>query len=204
MPVGLPKVPYRPSGRDEEDEEYSWPVLYDRLQRRRILFLANTLTHTLSNQLNSAMVYLNNDDSSKGQYMYINSPGGNILWGLSVHDTMQNVDATVCTTCVGVSISVASLVLSAGTPGSRFALPHARMMIHQPDSKDDDLGGALGYEINQLEAAKKALIRSYVARTKQDAIQIEYDLDRDSFMYIDEAIFYGLIDGLAEGPPSYT
>lgn len=204
MPVGLPKVPYRPSGKDEEDEEYSWPVLYDRLQRRRILFLANTLTHALSNQLSSAMVYLNNEDPTKGQYMYINSPGGNILWGLSVHDTMLNIDATICTTCVGVSISVASLVLSAGTSGSRFALEHARMMIHQPDSKDDDLGGALSYEINQIKTAKRALIASYVARTKQTAVQIEYDLDRDSFMYLGEATFYGLIDGIAEGPPDYT
>jgi ATP-dependent Clp protease protease subunit len=200
MPVGLPKVAYRLS--DKDDAEYNWSNLYDRLQRRRILFFAKTLTQTLSNQLNAAMIYLNTDDSTKTQYMYINSTGGSINWGLGVHDTMQYIGSTVCTTCVGVSASVASLVLAGGTPGNRFALPHARMMIHQPEGDVDGLGGPLGYELIEVERARELLIKAYVLRTGQSTSQIEYDLGRDAFMLVEAATFYGLIDGVAEISPA--
>ena len=112
MPIGLPKVAYRLPN----DSESMWVDLYNQLYRRRLLFMGDVLDDRLANQLNAAMVYLNIEDPTLTQYMYINSPGGSVLSGLSVYDTVQYVSATISTNCVGLAASMASLVLAGGTP----------------------------------------------------------------------------------------
>ena len=197
MPIGLPKVAYRLPN----DSEYLWIDLYAQLHRRRLLFLGDILDDDLSNQLNAAMVYLNIEDPNQIQYMYINSPGGSVLSGLSVYDTIQYVAATVSTTCVGLAASMASLVLAGGTPSYRFALPNARMMIHQPEGSVGGQSGFIKYEFVEVGRLRERLVQAYVLRTGQNASQIEYDLYRDAFMSPEAASYYGLIDGIAQTLP---
>ena len=147
------------------------------------------------------MVYLNIEDPTLTQYMYINSPGGSVLSGLSVYDTVQYVSATISTNCVGLAASMASLVLAGGTPNYRFALPNARMMIHQPEGTVGGQGGFIKYEYVEVGRLRERMVQAYVLRTGQNASQIEYDLYRDAFMSPEAASFYGLIDGIAQSLP---
>jgi ATP-dependent Clp protease protease subunit len=197
MPLGLPKVAYELPG----DPDAMWVDLYNQLYKRRLLFLGDVLDDDLANQITAAMVYLNIEDSSQIQYMYINSPGGSVLSGLSVHDMIQYVSAKVSTTCIGMAASMASRVLAGGTPGYRFALPHARMMIHQPEGVVGGQGGFIKYEYIEVGRLREKMVRVYVQRTGQPASQIEYDLDRDAFMGPEASRFYGLIDGIAQSMP---
>lgn len=128
MPIGTPSVPYRLPGSQME----RWVDIYTRLGVERILFLGSEVNDAVANSLVAQMLYLDSEDSSKPIYLYINSPGGSVTAGLAIYDTMQYVKSDVVTICVGLAASMGAFLLAAGTKGKRLALPHSRIMIHQP------------------------------------------------------------------------
>ena len=194
MPIGVPSVPYRLPGSQYE----RWIDIYTRLGVERILFLGQEVTDSLANRIVAQMLYLDAEDSNKPIYLYINSPGGSVTAGMAIYDTMQYIKADVVTICVGLAASMGAFLLAAGTPGKRLALPHARIMIHQP------LGGARGQATDiEIEARETLRIRSLlndilVTRTGQTLAKIQKDTDRDYFLSAQEAKDYGLIDQVIE------
>ena len=128
MPIGTPSVPYRLPGSQYE----RWVDIYTRLGVERILFLGSEVNDAIANSLVAQMLYLDSDDNSKPIYLYINSPGGSVTAGLAIYDTIQYVKSDVVTICVGLAASMGAFLLGAGTKGKRLALPHSRIMIHQP------------------------------------------------------------------------
>nr|WIL97071.1 ATP dependent clp protease proteolytic subunit [Cordia dichotoma] len=191
MPIGVPKVPFHIPG----DEDASWVDLYNRLYRQRLLFLCQEVDSEIANQLVGMMVYLNIEDSTKDQYLFINSPGGWIMPGLAIYDIMQSVGPDVITVCIGVAASMGSFVLTGGAPTRRIAFPHARVMVHQP-------AGALfeGQTIDFVDEAQEILkLRDnlasiYVQRTGQPLWVITQDMERDRFMSATETKEYGIVD----------
>ena len=194
MPIGVPKVAYRVPGAPSAD----WIDIYNRLYRERIIFLGQEIDDELANQIIGVMLYLDSEDSTKPIYLYINCPGGSVIAGLAIFDTMNHIKSKVVTINVGLSASMASFLLCGGTKGSRLALPNSRVMIHQP------MGGAQGQaedikvEAAQIIRIKENLVKLYAMMTGQTQDQIIRDLDRDNFMSAQEACEYGLIDMVVE------
>jgi ATP-dependent Clp protease, protease subunit len=196
MPIGVPSVPYRLPGSQNE----RWIDIYTRLSQERIIFLGQEVSDGLANRIVAFLLYLDSDDSSKPIYLYINSPGGSITAGMAIYDTMQYIKSEVITICVGQAASMGAFLLAAGAKGKRVALPHARIMIHQPLLS----GGMRGQATDiQIEAQQILLIREQLnqmlaERTGQPLAKIEKDTDRDYFMSAQEALEYGLIDKVIE------
>ena len=191
MPIGTPSVPYRLPGSQYE----RWVDIYTRLGVERILFLGSEVNDAVANALVAQMLYLDSEDNSKPIYLYINSPGGSVTAGLAIYDTMQYVKSDVVTICVGLAASMGAFLLAAGTKGKRLALPHSRIMIHQP------LGGTSQRQASDIEIEAKEILRikdmlnrSMADMTGQPFEKIEKDTDRDYFMSAAEAKEYGLID----------
>ncbi len=191
MPIGVPSVPYRLPGSPYE----RWINIYDRLYQERIIFLGREVTDSLANQLVAVMLYLDSDDQNKPIYLYINSPGGSVTAGMAIYDTMQHIKSEVITICVGLAASMGAFLLAAGSPGKRLALPHSRIMIHQP------LGGVgrrqatdIQIEAQQILRTRSQLNELLAKHTKQPLEKIEKDTDRDYFLSAEEAKDYGLID----------
>lgn len=199
MPIGVPKVPYRLPGSQYEQ----WISIYSRLSVERILFLGQEVTDGLANALVAQMLYLDSEDPSKPIYLYINSPGGSVTAGMAIYDTMQYIKAEVVTICVGLAASMGAFLLAAGSPGKRLALPHARIMIHQP------MGGTgrrqatdIDIEAREILRIRQQLNEIMANRTGQTIERIEKDTDRDYFLSAEEAVVYGLIDKVVEGRPA--
>nr|YP_010932345.1 proteolytic subunit 2 of clp protease [Hormidiella parvula]WKT05988.1 proteolytic subunit 2 of clp protease [Hormidiella parvula] len=191
MPIGVPKVPYRLPG--EEDAVYV--DIYNLLYRERILFLAQGVNDEISNQLVGIMVYLNAEDETREMFLYINSPGGSVLAGLAVFDAMEYVEPDVTTICMGMAMSMGSFVLAGGEMGKRIALPHARIMIHQPSSSYyDGSAGEFFMEASEVLRIREEITRIYSARTGQSRRVISDDMERDVFLSSGEAKEYGLVD----------
>ena len=197
MPIGTPSVPYRLPGSQYE----RWVDIYTRLGVERILFLGSEVNDAVANALVAQMLYLDSEDNSKPIYLYINSPGGSVTAGLAIYDTMQYVKSDVVTICVGLAASMGAFLLGAGTKGKRLALPHSRIMIHQP------LGGTsqrqasdIEIEAREILRIKDMLNRSMADMTGQAFEKIEKDTDRDYFMSAAEAKEYGLIDRVIAHP----
>ncbi|MAV12956.1 MAG: ATP-dependent Clp protease proteolytic subunit [Cyanobacteria bacterium] len=197
MPIGTPSVPYRLPGSQME----RWVDIYTRLGVERILFLGSEVNDGIANSLVAQMLYLDSDDSSKPIYLYINSPGGSVTAGLAIYDTIQYVKSEVVTICVGLAASMGAFLLAAGTKGKRVALPHSRIMIHQP------LGGTsrrqasdIEIEAREILRMKDMLNRSLADMSGQSFEKIEKDTDRDYFLSAEEARDYGLIDRVISHP----
>ncbi|WP_320667114.1 ATP-dependent Clp protease proteolytic subunit [Prochlorococcus sp. MIT 1307] len=197
MPIGTPSVPYRLPGSQLE----RWVDIYTRLGAERILFLGQEVTDGVANSLVAQMLYLDSEDSSKPIFVYINSPGGSVTAGLAIYDTMKYVKSDVVTICVGLAASMGAFLLSAGTKGKRLALPHSRIMIHQP------LGGTSQRQASDIEIEAKEILRikemlnrSMAEMTGQTFEKIEKDTDRDYFLSASEAKEYGLIDKVIAHP----
>ena len=196
MPIGVPRVPYQMPGQTYTD----WINIYDRLYRERIIFLGRGVNDAIANQIIAVMLYLDSEDNSKPIYLYINSPGGSVTAGLAIYDTMQHIKSEVVTICVGLAASMGAFLLTAGSKGKRLALPHSRIMIHQP------LGGVQGrrqatdieIEANEILRIKGDLNQMMALHTGQTVEKIEKDTDRDYFMSAQEAMEYGLIDKVIE------
>ena len=197
MPIGTPSVPYRLPGSQME----RWVDIYTRLGVERILFLGSEVNDGIANSLVAQMLYLDSEDSSKPIYLYINSPGGSVTAGLAIYDTIQYVKSEVVTICVGLAASMGAFLLAAGTKGKRVALPHSRIMSHQP------LGGTsrrqasdIEIEAREILRMKEMLNRSLSDMSGQSFEKIEKDTDRDYFLSAEEAKEYGLIDRVISHP----
>jgi len=197
MPIGTPSVPYRLPGSQYE----RWVDIYTRLGVERILFLGGEVSDGVANSLVAQMLYLDSDDNSKPIYLYINSPGGSVTAGLAIYDTMQYVKSDVVTICVGLAASMGAFLLGAGTKGKRLALPHSRIMNHQP------LGGTSQRQASDIEIEAREILRikdmlnhSMADMTGQPFAKIEKDTDRDYFLSAAEAVEYGLIDRVIAHP----
>jgi ATP-dependent Clp protease protease subunit len=197
MPIGTPSVPYRLPGSQYE----RWVDIYTRLGVERILFLGQEVNDAVANRLVAQMLYLDSEDSSKPILLYINSPGGSVTAGLAIYDTMQYVKSDVVTICVGLAASMGAFLLAAGTKGKRLALPHSRIMIHQP------LGGTSQRQASDIEIEAREILRikdmlnqSMADMTGQSLEKITKDTDRDYFLSAAEAKEYGLIDRVIAHP----
>ncbi|MGL4377669.1 MAG: ATP-dependent Clp protease proteolytic subunit [Microcoleaceae cyanobacterium] len=194
MPIGVPKVPYRMPG-----ESYTqWIDIYNRLYRERIIFLGKDIDDEIANQIIAVMLYLDSEDSGKDIILYINSPGGMVTSGLAIYDTMQHIKSDVVTICVGLAASMGSFLLAAGTKGKRLALPHSRIMIHQPSGGTRGQATDIEIEAKEILRIRRQLNQIYCDRTGQPIEKIEKDMDRDYFMSPHEAKEYGLIDRVIE------
>ncbi len=197
MPIGTPSVPYRLPGSQYE----RWVDIYTRLGVERILFLGSEVNDAIANSLVAQMLYLDSEDNSKPIYLYINSPGGSVTAGLAIYDTIQYVKSDVVTICVGLAASMGAFLLGAGTKGKRLALPHSRIMIHQP------LGGTSQRQASDIEIEAREILRikdmlnqSMADMTGQPLEKIAKDTDRDYFLSAAEAKEYGLIDRVIAHP----
>lgn len=168
--------------------------IYSRLLKDRIIFMGEQVYDNMANTIIAQLLFLESEDPDKDINLYINSPGGSVTAGLAIYDTMQYIKPEVATICMGQATSMGALLLAAGAKGKRYALPHARVMIHQP------LGGVQGQatdiDIQAREILKiKNLIHDILARhTGQSLEKIRLDTERDFFMDCDEAVKYGIID----------
>lgn len=179
--------------------ERSWDI-YSRLLKDRIVFLGTAINDQVANSVIAQLLYLESDDGDKDIRLYINSPGGVVTAGLAIYDTMQHVRPPVSTYCIGQASSMGAVILAAGTPGKRVALPNARIMIHQP------LGGAQGQaadieiqakEILRVKANLNEILATHCGR---DVAEILADTDRDKFMDADTAKRYGIVDEVLKRP----
>jgi ATP-dependent Clp protease protease subunit len=175
--------------------------IYSRLLKERIIFLGTPIDDNVANLVIAQLLFLAAEDPEKDIYIYINSPGGVVSSGLAIMDTMNFIKPDVVTTCVGQAASMGALLLAAGQKGKRFALPHSRIMIHQP------LGGVEG-QASDIEIHAKEILRIrevlndiLAERTGKDISQIEKDTDRNNFMSAPEAKEYGLIDEVIAKSP---
>jgi ATP-dependent Clp protease, protease subunit len=175
--------------------------IYSRLLRDRIVILGNPIGDDLANLIVAQLLFLESEDPEKDIYMYINSPGGSVTAGLAIYDTMQYIKPEVSTLCVGQAASMAAWLLSAGAKGKRFALPHARIMIHQP------LGGVQGQatdidiQAREILRLREQLNNILVKHTGQSLKRIEKDTDRDLFLNGKQAVEYGLVDEVIVNRP---
>ena len=170
--------------------------IYSRLLKERIIFLVGPVTDETANLVVAQMLFLESENPDKDIYLYINSPGGSISAGLSLYDTMNFVKPDISTLCLGQAASMGAFLLSAGAKGKRFALPHSRVMIHQPLISGGLSGQATDIEIFTKELLKsKRLMNELMAQHSGRTIEeLERDTDRDNFMSAQEACEYGLID----------
>jgi ATP-dependent Clp protease protease subunit len=188
-------VPYviEQTGRGERSYD-----IYSRLLKERIVFLGTEVNDMVANVIIAQLLFLESDDPEKDIYLYINSPGGSVTAGMAIYDTMQYVRPDICTVCVGQAASMGAVLLAGGKKGKRAALPHSRIMIHQP------LGGFSGQasdvEIHAREMLriKQELNQILTHHTGKSLKQIEVDSDRDFFMTAMQAKEYGLIDDVFE------
>mmetsp|Transcript_72386 Transcript_72386/g.172496 ORF Transcript_72386/g.172496 Transcript_72386/m.172496 type:complete len:326 (-) Transcript_72386:139-1116(-) len=190
MPLGVPKVAYRIPGAPNAE----WVDIYNRLYRERIIFLGKEIDDRLANEIIGVLLYLDSEDNSKPIYLYINSPGGSVISGLAIYDTMQHIKSPVVTINVGLAASMASFLLASGEKGKRMALPHSRTMIHQA------VGGAQGQaedikvEAQQILNIHEKIVNLYSSMTGKEADTVRKDLQRDNFMSAVQAQEYGIID----------
>lgn len=174
--------------------------IYSRLLKDRIIFLGGPITDDVANSIVAQMLFLESEDPDKDIHLYINSPGGVVTAGLAIYDTMQYIKPDVSTICIGQAASMGSLLLTAGTKGKRFALPLARIMIHQP------LGGASGQSTDiQIQAREILRLREVgndilCRHTGQPREKVVADTERDNFMTAQDAKDYGLIDDVVSRP----
>ncbi|MDM5272602.1 ATP-dependent Clp endopeptidase proteolytic subunit ClpP [Sulfurovum sp. zt1-1] len=188
-------IPYvvEQTGRGERSYD-----IYSRLLKDRIIMLSGEVNDAVASTIVAQMLFLEAQDPDKDIYFYINSPGGVITAGMSIFDTMNYIKPDVVTICMGQAASMGAFLLSSGTPGKRYALPHARIMIHQP------LGGAQGQstdiqiQAKEIQRLKDTLNEILAKQTGKTLKKIEKDTDRDFFMSSEEAAEYGLIDKVLE------
>jgi ATP-dependent Clp protease protease subunit len=170
--------------------------IYSRLLKERIIFIGTPIDDTVANLVMAQLLFLAAEDSVKEISIYINSPGGIVSSGMAIYDTMQYIKSPVATICIGMAASMAALILAAGTKTKRFALPHARIMIHQPEGAYQ--GQASDIEIHAKEVLKirQILNQLFVRHTGQSEEKILKDTDRNYFMSAEEAKDYGIVDDI--------
>jgi ATP-dependent Clp protease protease subunit len=175
--------------------------IYSRLLRDRIIFMGEDVNPHTANLITAQLLFLDNENSNKDIYLYINSPGGSVYDALAIYDTMQFVKADVQTVGIGIQASAAAFILSSGAKGKRFMLPNSSVMIHQPSS--GTRGKVTDQEIDLRESLRvKKLLEEIMAKnTGQKASTIHTDMERDKWMNAKEALKYGLVDDIITSPP---
>jgi len=172
--------------------------IYSRLLKDRIIFLGTAIDDEVSNLIIAQMLYLESEDPDKEIFFYLNSPGGLVSSGLAIYDTMQYIKPPVCTVCMGQAASMGALLLGAGEKGKRFALPHSRILIHQPLGGFQGQASDVGIQAKEILRLKQDLNKILAKHTGQPLRKIEKDTDRDYFLTSEQAIKYGIIDEVIE------
>ncbi len=167
---------------------------YSRLLKQRIIFLGTEVDDTAANLICAQLLLLAAEDATKDVFLYINSPGGSIDAGLAIYDTMQLVPCDVATTCMGLAASMGQFLLCAGAPGKRFALPHSRVLMHQPSGQMQGQAVDIAIQAEQIIYLKGVLAERIAFHTGQPIERIEADSDRDRWFSAEEAKDYGIID----------
>lgn len=175
--------------------------IYSRLLQDRIIFLGTPVDDYIANLIIAQLLFLAKEDPNRDIDLYINSPGGGVYAGLAIYDTMQHIKPDVATICVGLAASMGSFLLAAGAPGKRSALPHARIMIHQPSGGFYGTASDIEIQAEEILRLKNDLNRMMADNTGQPIERIQRDVERDYFMSADEAKAYGVVDEvLGEAP----
>ncbi|SMP47848.1 ATP-dependent Clp protease proteolytic subunit ClpP [Neorhodopirellula lusitana] len=187
----MPIIPYVVESNGREERTYD---IYSRLLKDRIIFLGQQVDDQISNALVAQMLFLQSDDPKADIHMYINSPGGSITAGMAIYDTMQFLSCDVATYCIGQAASMGAVLLTAGAKGKRFALPNARIMIHQPLAGMQGTAREVEIHVGELRRIKQRMNEIMIEHTGHSLEKIEEDTDRDRFMSAAEACEYGLID----------
>lgn len=172
--------------------------IYSRLLKERLVFVVGPVEDQMANLIVAQLLYLESENPDKDIQLYINSPGGNVTSGLSVYDTMQFVNCDVSTICIGQAASMGALLLGGGTKGKRYALPHSRIMVHQPSAGYSGQATDIDIHAKEVMQLKRRLNEIMARHTGQTVEQVEKDLERDNFMGGAEAVKYGLIDTVLE------
>ena len=191
--IYVPNV-YERYGRDERPFD-----LFSRLLKDRIIFLGTPINDDVANVVVAQLLFLQMEDSGKDIHIYINSPGGSVTAGLAIYDTLQYVKPDIYTYCIGQAASMAAVLLAAGTKGKRYALPHARIMLHQPWGGVQGQATDIDIQANEILRLKERLNEILAMHTGRDIKRIEEDTDREFFMGPDEANAYGLLDEVVQG-----
>ncbi len=176
--------------------------IYSRLLKERIVFLTGTVFDEVSSLVCAQLLFLESENPAKDIAFYINSPGGVVSSGLAIYDTMQYIKSPVSTVCIGQAASMGSLLLCAGAKGKRFALPNARIMVHQPSGGAQGQATDIEIQAREILTLRKRLNEIYVRHTGQEIEAIERKLERDSYMSAEEARDFGIVDEVVENRPA--
>jgi len=174
------------------------PDVYQRLLKERIIFLGTQVDHTSANLICAQLLLLEAEDPRRDISLYINSPGGSVTDGLGIYDTMQYVNCDVSTICLGLAASMGQFLLCAGAPGKRYALPHSRILMHQPSGSMQGQASDIAIQAEQIVYLKKMMAERIAFHTGQTIERIEADSDRDRWFTAEEALEYGFIDRVIE------
>jgi ATP-dependent Clp protease, protease subunit len=188
-------IPYVVEKSGREERAYD---IYSRLLKDRIIFLGTGVNDEVANAIVAQMLFLQSDDPKADIHLYVNSPGGSVSAGLAIYDTMQFVTCDVATYCIGQAASMGAVLLTAGTAGKRFALPNARIMIHQPLAGMQGTAIEIDIHAREFKRIKHKMNEILLKHTGQSLEKIEQDTDRDCFMSAEEAVEYSLIDRVIE------
>ena len=175
--------------------------IYSRLLKERIVFIGTAVDDNIANLIIAQILFLESEDPDKDIHLYINSPGGVVTAGLAIYDTMQYIRPQVSTLCMGQGASIAALLLAAGEKGKRYALPHARILIHQPMGGFQGQASDVDIQAREILRMREELNRILAANTQQTLEKIEKDTDRDFFMNGEQAKAYGIIDEVVTERP---
>ena len=191
----MPMVPMVIERTARGEREYD---IYSRLLNERIIFLGSAVDDQVANLVVAQLLHLESADPDKDISIYINSPGGSIYAGLAIYDTMNFIKPDVSTMCVGIAMSMGSLLLMGGTKGKRFSLPNSRILIHQPSSGFEGQSSDIEIHANEIIKTRARIDEIYALHTGQPLEKVHNDMERDRFFKPDEAVEYGLIDRVIE------
>ena len=172
--------------------------VFDRLLRERIIFLGQPVDDPIANQISAQLLLLAAEDPKRDIHLYINSPGGSVTAGMAIYDTMQLVECDVATFAMGLAASMGQFLLSSGTPGKRYALPHARILMHQPSAGIGGTASDIAIQAEQYKLTKREMAEITAQQTGQTVEQIEKDADRDRWFTAAQAKAYGFVDEVIE------
>jgi ATP-dependent Clp protease protease subunit len=191
----MPLVPSVVQRSARGEREYD---IYSRLLNERIIFLGTPINDQVANLIVAQLLHLESEDPEKDISLYINSPGGSIYAGMAIYDTMQFVKPDIQTMCMGVAMSMGSLLLTAGASGKRFSLPNSRILIHQPSAGFEGQSTDIEIHAREILNTRKRMDEIYAKHTGRTEEQVRADMERDRFFKPDEAVEYGLIDRVLE------
>ncbi len=191
--LGLVPMVIETTGRGERAYD-----IYSRMLKERVIFLVGPVEDHMANLIVAQLLFLESENPDKDIHVYINSPGGVVTAGLAIYDTMQFIKPDVSTVCIGQAASMGAVILAGGTKGKRYALPHARMMVHQPSGGFQGQATDIDIQAREILRVRERLNQILVKHTGQDIKRIEQDTERDNFMEGHEAQAYGLIDAVID------